>query len=234
MCTLAVNPTLQLIAYWVLCVLYDVNNEWMVPMPLVLFWTLPVDGWWRSCHVVSHLERCVCVFEGFNVYITFGRPLKSSHELSSLLYLCSKRNVILSASEENTLNYTETFSVWSTFFQSQKLQLVVGNVYFCALYMLRNFILKKMKFNVHNKTSPYEATLSRVRKTVWEVHIYHCYIKIYILIIFAGFASKLTYLFILDQRHWKVEPVSIVSVKNAIRDVLFIVTMNVPQETSVT
>lgn len=31
-----------------------------------------------------------------------------------------------------------------------------------------------------------------------------------------------------------MELVSIVSVKNAIRDVLFVVTMNVPQETSVT
>lgn len=59
-----------------------------------------------------------------------------------------------------------------------------------------------------------EATLSRMRKTIREeVHIYHCYIKIYILIIFAGFASKLTYLFVLDQRHWKVALVSIVSVK---------------------
>lgn len=126
----------------------------MFPMPLVLFWTLPMDGW-RSCCMVSHFERCVCVFEGFNVYITFGQTLKSPHKFSFLLYLCYKRNVIISDSKENTLKYTKLFSVWSTFFQSQKLQLLWEMFIFVALYMLRNFILKNIKLTSIINTSPW-------------------------------------------------------------------------------
>lgn len=95
------------------------------------------------------------VFLKVSVYIsiTFGQTLKSSHELSSLLYLCYKRHVILSASEENSL-ICETFFGVKYIFPITETSTVVRNVYFCALYMLRNFILKNMKFNVHNETSP--------------------------------------------------------------------------------
>lgn len=114
---------------------------------------------------------------------------------------------------QTLLTIQKLFRCGVHFSNHRNFQLVVRNVYFCALYMLRNFILKK-KWSLMSiiKLLLDEATLSRMRKTIWEVHIYHCYIKIYILIIFAGFASKLTYLFICDQRHRKVELVSIVSV----------------------
>lgn len=73
MCTtLAVIPTLKIVVYLgYLCVVRCKNNEWMFLMPLVLFWTSPMDGW-RSCCMVSHSERCVCVSEGFDVHMTFG------------------------------------------------------------------------------------------------------------------------------------------------------------------
>lgn len=185
--------------------------------------------WWA-------IWKDVSVFSKVSMYITFGQTLKSSHELSSLLYLCSKCNVILSASEENTLKLYRNFFGVEYIFPITETSTCRGKCLFlCAVYVKKFYFKKKWSLMSIIKLLLDEATLSRMRKTIWEeVHIYHCYIKIYILIIFAGFASKLTYLFILDQRHWKVELVSIVSVKNAIRDVLFTVTMNVPQETSVT
>lgn len=59
MCTpLAVIPTLRLVVYWVICVLYDVNNEWMFLRPLMLFWPRPWTDdaavvWWAIWKDVS-------------------------------------------------------------------------------------------------------------------------------------------------------------------------------------
>lgn len=140
----------------------------MFLMPLVLFWTSPMDEW-CSCCVVSHLERCVCVFEGFNVYITFGQTeTLPVHKFSFLLYLCYKYSVIISDSKENTLKYTKLFSVWSTFFQSQELQLLWEMFIFVALYMFKTFYFKKyIKVNVQDKyfslKLPYQEW-----KIIWE------------------------------------------------------------------
>lgn len=73
MCTpLAVIPILRLVAYLgSLCVVWC--KQWVdVSHARSAFLTSPTDGW-CSCCVMSHLERCVCVFEGFNVHMTFGQ-----------------------------------------------------------------------------------------------------------------------------------------------------------------
>lgn len=110
MCTtLAVIPTLKIVVYLgYLCVVRCKNNEWMFLMPLVLFWTSPMDGW-RSCCVVSHLEKMCLCFWRFQCIYDFWTNLNSPHEFSFSLYLCYKHSVIISNSKENTLKYTKLF-----------------------------------------------------------------------------------------------------------------------------
>lgn len=73
MCTtLAVIPTPKIVVYLgYLCVVRC--KQWMDVSDAFSAFLDLTHGQIGSCCVVSHLERCVCVFEGFNVYITFGQ-----------------------------------------------------------------------------------------------------------------------------------------------------------------
>lgn len=151
MCTtLAVIPTLKIVVYLgYLCVVrckqwMDVSDAFSAVLDLA-------HG--RITQLLSGEpfgKMCLC-FWRFQCIYNFWTKLNSPRKFSFLLYLCYKHSVIISDSKENTLKYTKLFSVWSTFFQSQELQLLWEMFIFVALYMLRNFILKNIKVNVHNK-----------------------------------------------------------------------------------
>lgn len=181
---------------------------------------------------MSHLERCVCVFEGFNVYIynfwTNPRVLPWTLFCTSVTSVMWYYQLV----RKTLLNIWKLFRCGVHFSNHRNFNCCEKCLFLCTVYVKKFYFKKIWSLMSIIKLLLDEATLSRMRKIIWEVHIYHCYIKIYILIIFAGCASKLTYLFILDQRHWKVEFVSIVSVKMQFEMCCY-VTMNVPQETSV-
>lgn len=133
-------------------------------------------------------KMCLC-FWGFWCTYDFWTNLNSSHKFSFSLYLCYKHSVIISNSKENTLKYTKTFSVWSTFFQSQELQLLWEMFIFVALYMFRNFVLKKyIRVNVHHKYFSLNLPYQEWKTSYGKNSIFnHYYIKMYILIIFDRF-----------------------------------------------
>ena len=92
MCTtLAVIPTLKAVVYvGSSCVAW--RKQWMdVSDAFSALWTSPMDGW-CSCCVVSHWERRVCVFEGFNVYITFGHTW--TLPINSLFFCICVTNIV--------------------------------------------------------------------------------------------------------------------------------------------
>lgn len=145
MCTtLAVIPTLKIVVYMgSLCVVrckqrMDVSNAFSASLDLT-------HGWMMQLLCGEPFGKMCLCFWRFQCIYNFWTNLNSPHKFSFLLYVRYKHSVMIPDSKENTLKYTELFSVWSTLFQSQELQLLWEMFIFVALYMLRTFILKKCK-----------------------------------------------------------------------------------------